>query len=77
VVEASPVTEATTLGAAYLAGMATGVWADEAQTAALFSPGRVVEPSVSDGDRAAARGRWAEALERASGWVPELSAISF
>ncbi len=29
-VEISPVTEATTLGAAYLAGIALGVWADEA-----------------------------------------------
>jgi glycerol kinase len=77
VVEASPVTEATTLGAAYLAGMATGVWADEAETAALFHPGRVVEPEASDRERAAARERWTQALERASGWVPELSAISF
>jgi glycerol kinase len=77
VVEASRVTEATTLGAAYLAGMATGVWKDETETAALFSPGRVVEPVLSDAARAAARGRWAEALERASGWVPELSTISF
>jgi glycerol kinase len=77
VVEASPVTEATTLGAAYLAGMATGVWTDEAETAALFHPGRVVGPATPDAVRAGSRDRWAEAVERASGWVPELSAISF
>jgi glycerol kinase len=76
-VEASPVTEATTLGAAYLAGMATGVWGDEAETASLFSPGRVLEPAISEGERAAGRERWTEAVERACDWVPELSAISF
>ena len=30
--------EATTLGAAFLAGLAVGAWADEAETAALFRP---------------------------------------
>src|SRR5581483_6754947 len=39
-VAVSPVTEATTLGAAYLAGLAVGLWADEAETATLFRPAR-------------------------------------
>ena len=76
-VDASPVTEATTLGAAYLAGMAAGVWPDEAATAALFRPRAVVEPSGSPAARSAARGRWADAVARCGGWVPELSAIHF
>jgi glycerol kinase len=76
-VAVSPVTEATTLGAAYLAGLAVGVWADEAETAALFQPRRVAAP-VLDGDaRAAARARFAAAVEGCAGWVPELSSISF
>jgi glycerol kinase len=76
-VAVSPVTEATTLGAAYLAGMAVGVWADEAETAALFRPRRVAEPALADADRTEARARFAAAVEGCAGWVPELSAISF
>jgi glycerol kinase len=76
-VAVSPVTEATTLGAAYLAGLAVGVWADEAETAALFRPKRVVEPRLDADVRSAARARFACAVEGCAGWVPELSAISF
>jgi glycerol kinase len=76
-VAVSPVTEATTLGAAYLAGLAVGVWADEAETAALFRPSRIAEPTLSDDARATARARFAAAVEGCAGWVPELSAISF
>jgi glycerol kinase len=76
-VAVSPVTEATTLGAAYLAGLAVGVWADEAETAALFRPKRVVEPAIDADARSAARARFAAAVEGCAGWVPELSAINF
>ncbi|MEW6472775.1 MAG: FGGY family carbohydrate kinase [Actinomycetota bacterium] len=76
-VAVSPVTEATTLGAAYLAGLAVGVWADEAETAALFRPSRVAEPVLDAAARSAVRARFAAAVEECAGWVPELSAISF
>jgi glycerol kinase len=76
-VAVSPVTEATTLGAAYLAGLSVGVWADEAETAALFRPARVAEPKLSDDARGSARARFSAAVEGCAGWVPELSAISF
>ena len=76
-VAVSPVTEATTLGAAYLAGLATGVWADEAETAALFRPKRVAEPALGDAARAEARRRFAAAVEGCAEWVPELAAITF
>lgn len=76
-VEVAPVTEATTLGAAFLAGMGAGVWRDEEATAALFRPRRVVGPRASEAERAAARIRWEAAVERCAGWVPELSAIDF
>jgi glycerol kinase len=71
-VEVSPVTEATTLGAAFLAGLATGTWAGEDDVAATWSPRRVVEPS-----RRLNRDRWREARDRACGWVPELTALEF
>ena len=71
-VEVSPVLEATTLGAAFLAGMAVGLWADEEEVAATWSPRTRVEP-VNRPDRA----RWRDACERAGGWIPELSALEF
>jgi glycerol kinase len=71
-VEVSPVVEATTLGAAYLAGMAVGIWADEDDVAAAWKPRSIVEPSGQ-----LDRSRWREAVERARGWVPELSSLSF
>jgi glycerol kinase len=77
IIEASAVTEATTLGAAFLAGMATGVWADEEACAALLQPRVVVEPALSGPGRSAARERWRAAVDACREWVPELSAIQF
>jgi glycerol kinase len=69
-VEVSPVVEATTTGAAFLAGLATGVWGTMGDADQVWSPARVVEPGARL-DRAA----WARAVERAAGWIPELSAL--
>ncbi len=71
-IEVSPVTEATTLGAAFLAGLATGTWSDEDDVAATWHPGVVVEPA-----RRSRRERWLQARQHARGWVPELSALDF
>ncbi len=50
-IEIAPVVEATTLGAAYLAGMAVGTWADEDEVAAAWTPRLVVDPVVDDQSR--------------------------
>jgi glycerol kinase len=71
-VEVSPVLEATTLGAAYLAGLAVGTWGSWDDIAAAWSPSRIVEPK-----RVLDREQWAEAIRRARGWIPELSALDF
>jgi len=71
-VEVSPVAEATTLGAAYLAGMAVGVWKGEDDIAAAWAPARVVEPA-----RAVDRDRWREARSRAEAALPDLTALEF
>jgi glycerol kinase len=66
------VTETTALGAAFLAGLAEGVWADlDAITgtwslAASFSPDRRPEAAAAV---AARPQRWAEAVRRARGWA--------
>ena len=72
----SPVTEATTLGAAYLAGLSLGVWGDLADIAHLWRPSSVVEPDPRI-DRASWRGEWSEAVTRVEGWIPDLSALDF
>jgi glycerol kinase len=71
-VEISPVLEATTLGAAYLAGMAVGTWADEDEVAEAWAPRAVVAPTGG-----LDRDRWKEAVSRARGWIPELSSLQF
>ena len=66
-------TEATTLGAAFLAGVAAGVWSSLEQATSLVRPLRSVEPAASSTTRA----QWHEAVRRARGWIPELSALDF
>jgi len=64
-------TETTSLGAAYLAGLTTGVWRDRAEVATLRRTGRRFEPSSSPA--AAGRdelyARWRQAVARAEGWA--------
>jgi glycerol kinase len=76
-VEISAEVEATTLGAGYLAGMATGTWRDEEDVEAAYAPRRTVEPTGADAERVADRQRWLAARERATGTIPELSGIAF
>ncbi|MHB1710510.1 MAG: FGGY family carbohydrate kinase [Acidimicrobiales bacterium] len=76
-VEISPVLEATTLGAAYLAGMAIGVWRDEHEVAGAWTPRQVVEPSISEDEHLTRRERWLRARGRAEATIPELSALDF
>lgn len=71
-VEVSPVTEATTVGAGYLAGLATGTWSHVGEVADSWTPATVVEPTGSFD-----RDRWRQAVERSSHWIPDLSALDF
>lgn len=71
-VEVSAQLEATTLGAGYLAGLAVGVWSDEAALADAWHPRTVIEPDGPSG-----RDRWREAVSRTQRWIPELSDLHF
>jgi glycerol kinase len=71
-VEVAPVTEATTLGAAFLAGLAVGTWSGFDDVAAAWRPSRIVEPA-----RRLDRDRWRAAVERSKGWLADLSALDF
>ena len=65
------ITETTALGAAYLAGLATGFWKDEAEIAALWARERVFEPQLSRDAAAAQLAEWKRAVERSRDWARE------
>ncbi len=71
-VDLAPVAEATTLGAAYLAGVATGTWSSLEEATTVASPRAVVEPR-----RRLDRERWLDARARSEATVPAMTAISF
>jgi glycerol kinase len=61
-------TETTALGAAYLAGLATGVWANPQQLEARRQDDVRFEPKMSADERAGRRGLWQRAVGRAKSW---------
>jgi glycerol kinase len=63
--------ETTALGAAYLAGLAVGVWKDTGEIAARWQVERSFEPAMDRDQAAALRARWSRAVERAKGWEAE------
>ncbi|HEX4962542.1 MAG TPA: glycerol kinase GlpK [Thermoanaerobaculia bacterium] len=62
------VQETTALGAAYLAGLATGVWKDTSEISARWQVERTFEPALDAGHAAERRARWRRAVERARAW---------
>jgi glycerol kinase len=71
-VEVSPVVEATTRGAGFLAGLATGGFASIEDADRAWTPAARIEPGPP-----ADRDRWRDAVARAGRWYPELSALEF
>jgi glycerol kinase len=59
------VVETTALGAAYLAGLATGVWRSQAELASHWRAERVFEPSISRDQAAARMAQWEHAVRQA------------
>ncbi len=70
-VERPEVLETTGLGAAFLAGLGTGVWSSTDELASTWSLDRRFEPSAGlDPDaRESAYRRWRAAVDRAKGWA--------
>jgi hypothetical protein len=52
--------------------VAVGTWKSLSEAVSTWSPAVVVAP-----DKALDRAQWNEAVNRASGWIPELSALDF
>lgn len=62
------IVETTALGAAYLGGLAVGLWSDTQAISELWQEDRRFEPQWSDSQRNAKRMRWHQAVERAKSW---------
>jgi glycerol kinase len=62
------VTETTALGAAYLAGLATGFWAGPGELKAKREGDKRFEPRMEEQERKERRARWVKAVERAKSW---------
>ncbi|HEX4141749.1 MAG TPA: glycerol kinase GlpK [Candidatus Methylacidiphilales bacterium] len=60
--------ETTALGAAYLAGLATGFWKDQAEIAKQWQVDREFEPAMKAAQRERLRAQWDKALERSRKW---------
>lgn len=65
----SKVTETTALGAAYLAGLATGFWSDAKEISAQWAQDKKFEPQVDAQSRLAGQARWREAVARSRSWA--------
>ncbi len=63
------IAETTALGAAYLAGLATGVWSDQADLALQWRADRRYEPAMSAETRDRLHRRWLRAVALAKGWA--------
>ena len=65
----SKTTETTALGAAYMAGLAVGIWEDKASLGHYWRADRRFEPMMSTGKTDSLMRRWHEAVERSLNWA--------
>jgi glycerol kinase len=64
------VVETTAQGAAFMAGLGCGLWADATQLARVRAVDRIFQPTWTVDRRAQARARWKRAVECSRGWHP-------
>ena len=65
------VTETTALGAAFLAGLASGVWKTREEISQQWQIDRRFEPRISADKATAMRARWNNAVERSKHWAKQ------
>jgi glycerol kinase len=70
-VERPAVTETTAMGAAFLAGLATGFWQDEAELETIWAKDATFLPSIDADQRDRLVRGWHRAVERARNWAKE------
>lgn len=62
-------TETTVLGAAYAAGLATGLWKDRDEVKGLWAEDRRWSPRIDFSERTRLTARWSQAIQRSLGWA--------
>ncbi len=67
-VQRPKVAETTALGAAYLAGLATGFWSSPQEVAGQWAVDRTFEPKMSADEREKLYANWKRAVERSMHW---------
>jgi len=67
-VERPKIVETTALGAAFLAGLGTGVWKSTEELRDTWALERQFEPKADRATADAAHARWRDAVERSKGW---------
>jgi glycerol kinase len=64
------VSETTALGAAYLAGVATGTWSEQ-DVRSMWREAARYEPAMAEAERAELLADWHRALDRSRAWARE------
>lgn len=67
-IERHAITETTALGAAYLAGLATGFWQNTDEIAANWASDKRFEPAMDAENRSRLYDDWLRAVSRSKGW---------
>lgn len=70
-IEVPRIVETTALGAAFLAGLAAGFWANREEIDATWKLGKRYEPTAAPPDRDRLYRRWGKAVERARHWASD------
>jgi glycerol kinase len=65
------VTETTSLGAAYAAGLAVGFWSGTDELRAQWGVDKSWQPGMAAGERRRLRAGWGRAVERSFGWAQD------
>ncbi len=68
-VQRPAVTETTALGAAYLAGLATGLWSSTGELVEKWSVDKTFEPSITADQRDDMLAGWQKAVDRTKDWA--------
>lgn len=63
--------ETTAMGAAYLAGLAVGYWANKEDVIKNWAIDKTFKPSITEEDRMARIKGWNKAVKYAYGWAKE------
>ncbi len=63
------ITETTALGAAYLAGLATGYWQSAEEIVSLWQVDKIFEPSMPKNQKEKLLENWNKAVGKAKSWI--------